>query len=447
MSRKTHSIRPLLAGAFAATLLLSACGATSSSPTSSASPPAKSTSSKTFGTDATGVVHFWARSATAATAKLMVKEFNASHKHLKVVLTETAGGEAVTKLATAIRAGSPPDLIGLNDIDMPIFSHEGAFTNLTKYVDALPYKKSLSPGHLDLATYDGKYYGVPYLADLSVLWYNKKLFAEAHISSPPSTFANILADAKKVQALGHGDHGFSFAGDCEGCLAFTMLPDVWATRTHLISGSIPHQKATVKSNSALEQLLGLYHTIWAEHLYSPGDRTQDGTTWGANFLKGHIGIFPGDYGGIAAKLTKAQRSEYADVPLPGPDGSYSTFDGGDDFAIPTGAKNPSGAWEFVKFVLSRAQQLQYPSTGFTPVRTDLLTSSYKAAHPFDAVALKALARGYAPTTLAYNSIFNQPSGPWFAMFSEAVYQGKIKAALATGQSGFAQQISQSGSGS
>ncbi|MDA8063641.1 MAG: extracellular solute-binding protein, partial [Actinomycetota bacterium] len=184
----------------------------------------------------------------------MVKEFNASHKHLKVVLTETAGGEAVTKLATAIRAGSPPDLIGLNDIDMPIFSHEGAFTNLTKYVDALPYKKSLSPGHLDLATYDGKYYGVPYLADLSVLWYNKKLFAEAHISSPPSTFANILADAKKVQALGHGDHGFSFAGDCEGCLAFTMLPDVWATRTHLISGSIPHQKATVKSNSWLEQL-------------------------------------------------------------------------------------------------------------------------------------------------------------------------------------------------
>lgn len=440
MIRQIRSSRALIAGALASTLLLSACGGGSSSSSSSAS-------SKTFGSGATGVVHFWARSATSATAKLMVKEFNASHKHLKVVLTETANGGAVTKLATAIRAGAPPDLIGLNDIDMPIFSHEGAFMNLTKYVDALPYKSSLSPGHLGLATYGGKYYGVPYLADLSVLWYNKKLFAKAGISSPPTTFAAILADAKKVQALGAGDYGFSFAGDCEGCLAFTMLPDVWATGTHLISGSIPHQKATVAGNSALKQLLTLYRTIWADHLYAPGDRTQSGTTWGDNFVKGHTGIFPGGYGSIRPKLTSANRAEFADVPLPGPSGSYSTFDGGDDFAIPKGASNPSGAWEFVKFVLAKAQQLQYPSTGFTPVRTDLLNSSYKAAHPFDSVALKALAKGYAPTTLAYNSIFNQPSGPWFGMFSEAVYQGRISAGLSAGQSGFTQQLSQSGSGS
>lgn len=440
MIRQIRSCRLLLAGVLASALLLSACGGGSAAPNSSAS-------SKTFGSGATGVVHFWARSATSATAKLMVKEFNATHKHLKVVLTETANGEAVTKLATAIRAGAPPDLIGLNDIDMPIFSHEGAFMNLTKYVDALPYKASLSPGHLDLATYKGQYYGVPYLADLSVLWYNKKLFAKAGISSPPTTFADILTDAKKVQALGSGTYGFSFAGDCEGCLAFTMLPDVWATGTHLISGSIPHQKATVAGNSALKQLLTLYRAIWADHLYAPGDRTQSGTTWGDNFVKGHTGIFPGGYGSIRPKLTSADRANFADTPLPGPSGSYSTFDGGDDFAIPKGASNPSGAWEFVKFVLSKKQQLQYPSTGFTPVRTDLLNSSYKAAHPFDSVALKALAKGYAPTTLAYNSIFNQPSGPWFAMFSEAVYQGKISAALATGQSGFTQQLSQSGSGS
>jgi len=432
--------RWLFAAVGASTLLLSACGGRATAPNSSAA-------SKTFGSGATGVVHFWARSATSATAKLMVKEFNATHKHLKVILTETANGEAVTKLATAIRAGAPPDLIGLNDIDMPIFSHEGAFMNLTKYVDALPYKSSLSPGHLDLATYKGQYYGVPYLADLSVLWYNKRLFAKAGISSPPTTFAAILADAKKIQALGSGTYGFSFAGDCEGCLAFTMLPDVWATGSHLISGAIPDQKATVKDNSALKQVLNLYRKIWADHLYAPGDPTQNGSTWGDTFIKGKIGIFPGGYGTIRSKLTSANRAEFADTPLPGPTGSYSTFDGGDDFAIPKGARNASGAWEFIKFVLSKKQQLQYPSTGFTPVRTDLLNSTYKAEHPYDAVALKALAKGYAPATLPYNSIFNEPSGPWFAMFREAVYQGNVSAALAEGQSGFTQQLLQSGSGS
>lgn len=423
---------------------LAACGGSSGKPAASSASSAKPNS---FGVHATGVVHFWARSATSAEAKLMVKDFNASHHHLKVVLTETANGGAVTKLATALRAGAPPDVIGLNDIDMPIFTHAGEFMNLTKYVDALPYKSSLSPGHLGLATYKGQYYGTPYLADLSGLWYNKILFKKAGISSPPTNFSQIYSDAKKVQALGGGVYGFSMAADCEGCLAFSALPDVWATGTHLITGSIPHQKANIVHNAPLKSLLELYRKIWAAHLVPPSDRTQTGTTWGAQFVAGKVGIEPSGYGVVHPKLTAKNRAEFGFVPLPGPTGSFSTFDGGDDFGIPKGAKNPSGAWEFIKFVLSRSQQLKFPSAGFTPVRTDILNASYKAAHPLDSVVLKALTKGYAPTTLAYNSIFNQPSGAWYKMFSEAVFKGDVSGALRSGQSGFSQALSSSGSGS
>ncbi|MGH9072288.1 MAG: hypothetical protein ACRDX8_14275, partial [Acidimicrobiales bacterium] len=56
---------------------------------------------------------------------------------------------------------------------------------------------------------------------------------------------------------------------------------------------------------------------------------------------------------------------------------------------------------------------------------------------FDAVLLKALKHGYAPVTTSYNSIYNQQSGPWFAMFSQAVYKGDVQGALKAGQSGFA----------
>ena len=72
--------------------------------------------------------------------------------------------------------------------------------NITADVNALPYKKVLSPGHLALAAIGNQYYGVPYLSDLSVLWYNKALFTQAHISGPPTTFAEIAADAKAVSA-------------------------------------------------------------------------------------------------------------------------------------------------------------------------------------------------------------------------------------------------------
>ena len=172
--RGFHKKRALtLAVAVAVGVLAAACsnGSTTSSP-----------SSKTFGDNATGTVHFWARQATDGPAKALVAAFNASHKNLKVVLHLTPPNDDTSQLATAIRAGSVPDVVGLNDIDVPTFSHEHALMDITKYVNALPYKASLSPGHLKLATINGHYYGLPYLADLSVLWYNKKLFKEAGLN-------------------------------------------------------------------------------------------------------------------------------------------------------------------------------------------------------------------------------------------------------------------------
>ena len=105
----------------------------------------------TFGVNATGTVTFWIRDATEAAALKLIPEFNATHKNLKIVMHVTSPNDDTSQLATAIRAGDPPDLVGLNDIDVPEFSHEGALMNLTQYVNALPYKSELSPGHLALA--------------------------------------------------------------------------------------------------------------------------------------------------------------------------------------------------------------------------------------------------------------------------------------------------------
>jgi multiple sugar transport system substrate-binding protein len=426
------STRMLLAVLSAAALGISAC---SSSGSGSGNKP---TSVADFGVNATGVVHFWARQATDGVAEGLVKQFNATHKNLKVILHLTPPNDDTSQLATAIRAGSVPDLVGLNDIDVPTFSHENTLMNLTKYVDALPYKSALSPGHLELATYNGQYYGVPYLADLSVLWYNKALFSQAGLNpdDPPTSYAQIVSDAKKISALGHGISGFSFAGDCQGCLGFTMLPSLWAAGQHLINGPLGNQTANVASDAPLKTMLAAYHTMWADHLVPLDDQTQTGLTWGADFEAGKVGILPGDYGIAAAFKTAAQKADFADAPLPAVDGgSYSTFDGGDDFVIPVGAANASGAWEFVKWALEPQQQREYPQLGDTPIRTDVVNAAFAAANPYDAIAIKALAKGSVEYTLAYDAVFNEPGSPWFKMFEEAVYSGNVSAALQQGQSG------------
>ena len=426
----------------AATTLLAATAAGCGSSSPSSSTPA---TSSTFGVNATGTVQFWARTVSKTLAQKLVSEFNATHKNLQVKLTLTSINDDTTSLATSIRAGDPPDVVGLNDIDMPSFTSNGSFMNLTQYINALPYKADLSPGHLGLATYNGQEYGVPYWADLSVLWYNKTLFKEAGLNpnDPPTTYAQILSDAQAINKLGHGINGFTFAGDCEGCLGFTVQPGIWAAGSYLTSGGIGSQTASITNNQPLVQALTLYRQLWTQHLVPDNVRTDDGTTWGEDFAAGKIGIMPGGYGQVVDLVKPSQLgTEFMDSPLPGTNGGYSTFDGGDDFAIPAAAKNPSGAWEFIQWVLETQQQEQYPGLGATPVRTDVLTPAFSAAHPEDAVALKALAKGYAPVTLVYNQMFNEAGGPWFQMFTTAVYDGNMTLALQQGQSGLARLIQQ-----
>ena len=347
----------LLAAASAASLL-AACGGSSGG--------GSATSSKDFGVNATGTVHFWARQATDGPAKYLVKQFNATHKNLKVVLHLTPPNDDTSQLATAIRAGSVPDVVGLNDIDVPQFAHQNALMDVTKYVNALPFKSALSPGHLKLATIGSTYYGVPYLADLSVLWYNKALFKKAGLdpNSPPTSYAEIVSDAQKISKLGHGIYGFSFAGNCQGCLGFTMLPSMWAAGQHMLNGPLGQQTANVANNAPLKTMLAAYHTMWAEHLTPAADQTQNGLTWGQDFEQGKVGILPGAYGFSAAMTSNQQRKDLADAPLPAVDGgSYSTFDGGDDFVIPAGAPNASGAWEFIQCALQTEAAVPVPGPG------------------------------------------------------------------------------------
>jgi multiple sugar transport system substrate-binding protein len=438
--------RPAALAVFSATLLVLAAAGCSSSPSSNGgSSGSNSPGSANFGVNATGTVNFWARTVSKTLAQKLVSEFNATHSGLTVKLTLTSINDDTTTLATSIRAGDPPDVVGLNDIDMPTFTRNGSFMNLTKAIAALPFAKSLSPGHLGLATYQGQEYGLPYWGDLSVLWYNKNLFKEAGLdpNKPPASYADILTDAQAINKLGNGINGFTFAGDCEGCLGFTVQPGIWADGKYLTNGPIGSQTATITGNSGLIAALTLYRNMWSQHLVPDNDRTDNGPTWGQDFVAGKIGIMPGGYGQVVNLAKPSQLgTEFMDTPLPGANGGYSTFDGGDDFAIPTAAKNPSGAWEFITWVLQQQQQEQYPDLGATPIRTDLLTPAFSAAHPYDAVALKALAHGYAPVGLIYNQAFNVPQGPWFQMFQTAVYDGNMTLALQQGQSGFTQLIQQ-----
>ena len=176
-------------------------------------------------------------------------------------------------------------------------------------------------------------------------------------------------------------------GAAKAASASPSCPTSGPTRTHLLYGQPGHETAFIQGNVPLEQTLNLYRQLWADHLADPESQVETGVTWGQNFLAGKIGMMPLGYGPIAA-APASFRSQIGMTLLPAPSGgATATFDGGANFGIPTGSKNPSGAWEFIKFALQQAQQSLAPNAGFEPIRSDVATPQFRANYPFAAAML------------------------------------------------------------
>ncbi|BDZ49731.1 sugar ABC transporter substrate-binding protein [Frondihabitans sucicola] len=393
----------------------------------------------------TGTIQLWERAGIDPWTKKVVAAFNASHKNLKVVLTSINDAQINTKLSTVFRTNNVPDVVLADDVDGLPYIQSGNMANLTSQLDASGMKSDLSAPQLKLATLNGKVYGTPAVLDASVLFYNKALFAKAGLTAPPSTLDELVTDAQKIRELGSSTYGFNFAGNCAGCLTFTVLPSLYADKSDVFTGSdLTKQTATIEGNTVLQKTLQAYQTIWKDGLAPKSVQSDNGSLWNKNFLGGNIGMATGGLGTYSA-ASAAMKKNIGIAPIPGATGGISTYIGGANFGIPAKAKNQAGAWEYIKFASGKKMQALLPSAGFAPIRNDLVNDkSFTSANPEVVPGLTAAATGSAPFTLYHNQLFSLEAGPWQTMFTKAVFGGDVAGAMKQGQTGFTSVLSGSG---
>src|SRR5919199_1341986 len=184
-----------VAGLGALSALLPACGTAL---------PEPNVGAPGFGEDGSGTVRMWCRAATQAGVQVVIDRFHKAQQRIRVELTPVLDSQYVTKLATAIRGREVPDIVDIDDINSMLFLYRDALTDLTPLIERLPYRRSISPGHLGLAARDGRYYAIPFLADNSALFYNTELFDRAGVDPVKSlsSFDGYLEAARRVRRLG-----------------------------------------------------------------------------------------------------------------------------------------------------------------------------------------------------------------------------------------------------
>jgi multiple sugar transport system substrate-binding protein len=414
--------------------------APAAAPTSSAAAPPASSS----GPAPKGTLTFWARDSDSFLTTV-VNAYNASQSNIHVNLTLVPQANFVQKLGTAVASNSGPDIAATDLVFAPYFASVGAFKDITDFYNSLPYKSTFDPAHVNQATYKGKIYALPVTAEASVLYYNKTLFAKAHIAGPPTTYAQVEADAKAITALGGGDKGYYFSGACAGCNIFTFAPYIWGSGGDVLDSSGNPTLDTPQVAAALQ----LYRDMWQAGDIPASAKTDDGSFFSTPFAKGNIGMVTS--GAFFTATLKAAKPavDFGVAPIPGQTSGSSSFAGGDEVAIGSATKNVAAAEAFMTWITSDGQTLIAQKGFAVPIRSDIAASDYVPQDPDHYTLLAAqLQTGKTPYSLVENALFNDGSGPWIQMIQQAVFgNGTIAAAQATAQKSAAAIVAKGPGGS
>jgi raffinose/stachyose/melibiose transport system substrate-binding protein len=127
-------------------------------------------------------------------------EFHKLHPDITIKPVPLQNEQFLTRIPIALQSDNPPDVFqnwgGGQLVDQ---QKAGKVANLTKYVSS--WIKNIG-GSAAGWQVNGQQYAVPYNVGVVGFWYNKQLFAKAGISSPPTTWPQLLADVDKLKQAG-----------------------------------------------------------------------------------------------------------------------------------------------------------------------------------------------------------------------------------------------------
>ena len=326
-------------------------------------------------------LQMWARADDAGFLPKLVKSFNSTHPTLQIQLTLVPDAQVVQKYSLAASTGSGPDIVSTEIGTMATFTPTNWYQNITSLVNSLPYRKYLSPAHLGQATYSGEIKGIPFTADVSVLYWNKTLFTKAGLNpnDPPTDWAQIAADAAKVRGLGGNTYGYFFSGACAGCMAFTMLPYVWAQGGNILKENGAVGTPTLYPNAALDSTLTFFRQLWQSGAVAPTAKTENGTNQFGLFFDGTIGMFVQGTYPFSILKTQYPGVKFGVELVPSMNGtSHASYVGGDNISITRNAK-PGAKTALLWFATQGERELA--SLGVMPAREDIAQATYATEIP------------------------------------------------------------------
>jgi multiple sugar transport system substrate-binding protein len=266
------------------------------------------------------------------------------------------------RITTAISSGQGPDVLNIGNTWSPSLQATGAFMPFDQDpLNAIGGKSKFIQTAYDTSGAPGKtptsvpVYGLSY-----ALFYNKAMFQEARIKSPPKTWEEFLAVAKK---LTNPPNRWGLA--VEG--ASVTENSHWAFILGRQQGGTlfdKKNKPTFDSPQIVRAVKQYVDFIAKDKIASPeGAQYSTGTQAPTDFANEKAAMIMFQTGTMTALASSGMKeSEYGIAPIPVPDPlppggePIMSHTAGINLSIFNNTQNQDGALKFVKFMTSKGQQ-------------------------------------------------------------------------------------------
>ena len=319
----------------------------------------------------------------------IMKDFEKDHPNIKVKFRATYDDyeDATQVVLREAVSKTLPDVTmqGLNR--QAIFVEKGIAQSLEPFIakEANFAKDGYHKAMLDLGTFDGKVYGLPFSVSLPVGYYNMDMMRKAGISKLPANWGEVIGACKKLRAAGIKNPifwGWNITGN------WFLQALLWSQETPIVkNGKI--NLGGPAGLKALEQMKAIFDGCKMKNLQ-----------WKAalkSFSAGEIAMMYWSTSALGAvERSMGNNFELKTNEFPGFNkGPLGLPAGGNSALMVSTSKDPerrAAAWTFLKYLTSgKGAAAVAETTGYMPpnkAANDIMLKDFYAKHPNKQTAVR-----------------------------------------------------------
>src|ERR1700733_11165483 len=308
--------------------------------------------------------------AEAKSFSHLLAQYEKQNPGVKVDSLYVNSDNALQKVLTAVRGGSPPDIAYLYGSWAPNVAQISQVVNLPPVVKRAEVNwDDFYAGERDVATVDGKVIGIPALVDNLAVVYNKTLFAQAGLPLPTAdwTWSQFVADAKKLTSASAKQYGTAYVTPGTEDTVWHWEALLWEAGGQILTAD--NKKAAFDTPAGLTALNTLRTmAVTDKSMYlDPTDQAYENI-----FNSGKIGMLvtgPWDL----STFPNVKYGVQVMPSFPGTSGGHQTISGPDNWVIfNNGSARVSAAEKFLIWLEAPAQVKAWAlQTGTLPIRASV----------------------------------------------------------------------------